>query len=73
MADPLAINRRILLLGSGGMIGSALQRRLSGPNLEAFQHSELDITDYVALEKIFLRHKPDLVLNAAAFTRVDDC
>jgi dTDP-4-dehydrorhamnose reductase len=55
------------------MIGSALARLLSGPNLFAFSHQELDITDYAALEKTFLRCKPEIVINAAAFTRVDDC
>ncbi|HSP07168.1 MAG TPA: dTDP-4-dehydrorhamnose reductase [Acidobacteriota bacterium] len=73
MADSPAISRRILLLGSGGMIGSALQRLCAGADLEAFRHEELDITDYVALERAMLRHKPEIVLNAAAFTRVDDC
>lgn len=73
MADSPAVTGRILLLGSGGMIGSALQRLTAAGDLEAFRHEELDITDYVALEKAFLRHKPEIVLNAAAFTRVDDC
>ena len=55
------------------MIGSGLQRLCAGPMLESYRHEELDITDYVALERAFLRHKPELVLNAAAFTKVDDC
>lgn len=73
MADSPAVNRRMLLLGSGGMIGSALKRIFSDIDLESYRHEELDITDYVALEKAFLRHKPEIVLNAAAFTKVDDC
>jgi dTDP-4-dehydrorhamnose reductase len=73
MADSPTLGRRILLLGAGGMIGSALSRACSGAQLEEFQHQELDITDYLEVEKVFLRHKPELVLNAAAFTRVDDC
>lgn len=74
MADPSRLKeQRILLLGSGGMIGSALAKALSGPLLFSFQHQELDITDYVALEKTFIKSKPPFVFNAAAFTRVDDC
>ena len=73
MADSTIINQRVLLLGARGMIGSALAKQFSGPSLSAFGHQDLDITDYVALEKIFRRSKPQLVLNAAAFTRVDDC
>jgi dTDP-4-dehydrorhamnose reductase len=73
MADSPTLGRRILLLGSGGMIGNALSRACAGSVLEEFQHQELDITDYVEVEKVFLKHRPELVLNAAAFTRVDDC
>jgi dTDP-4-dehydrorhamnose reductase len=73
MADSSFLNFRTLLLGSNGMIGSALAKRFGDAPLTAFSHRELDITDYGALEKVFLRTKPQVVLNAAAFTRVDDC
>jgi dTDP-4-dehydrorhamnose reductase len=66
-------NQRCILLGSRGMIGSALARMIPAGALETFSHQELDITDYVALEKVFIKVKPRVVLNAAAFTRVDDC
>jgi dTDP-4-dehydrorhamnose reductase len=61
------------LLGARGMVGSALAKQLPFASVSAFSHQELDITDYVNLEKIFLRNKPEFVFNAAAFTRVDDC
>jgi dTDP-4-dehydrorhamnose reductase len=73
MAGTSPITQRAILFGSRGMIGSALSKNLSGPNLVSFSHHELDITDYLEVEKIFLKIKPELVLNAAAFTRVDDC
>ena len=73
MADPSTVKMRTLLLGSGGMIGSALTKTLAGPQLFAFRHQDLDITDYLAVEKIVLKTKPEIVINAAAFTRVDDC
>lgn len=73
MADPAALRQSILLLGARGMLGSALQKAFSGPGLSAYSHEEVDITDYATLEKTFRRKKPAMVLNAAAFTRVDDC
>ena len=73
MADSPTMRRRALLFGSGGMIGSALAKQFTGPHLSAFSHQDLDITDYVSLERSFLKHKPEIVLNAAAFTKVDDC
>lgn len=36
-------------------------------------HQELDIADQSALKKTFADHKPTLVLNCAAFTKVDLC
>lgn len=75
MADSTALksNTRILLLGSGGLMGTALSRAFAGQQLTAFQHQELDITDYVAVEKAFLKTRPQIVINASAMTRVDDC
>jgi dTDP-4-dehydrorhamnose reductase len=73
MADPTALNQRTILFGSRGMIGSALAKAFNSQRLIAYSHQELDITDYVSLERSFKKGKPELVLNAAAFTRVDDC
>lgn len=73
MASTSPLSLRAVIFGSRGMIGSALSKSLSGPNVISFSHKDVDITDYVQVEKIFLRHKPELVINAAAFTRVDDC
>src|SRR3990172_3971274 len=73
MASTAPIKQRTVLFGSRGMIGSALAKSLSGPKLVSFSHQELDITDYVEVEKVFIRARPELVINAAAFTRVDDC
>jgi dTDP-4-dehydrorhamnose reductase len=73
MANPSGIAAKCLLFGSRGMIGSALAKSIPEPALTAFSHRELDITDYLAVEKVFVKTKPNVVLNAAAFTRVDDC
>jgi dTDP-4-dehydrorhamnose reductase len=73
MANSALLDQRVLLLGARGMIGSALSKQLHSVSVTAYGHQDLDITDYVGLEKVFLRLKPQLVVNAAAFTRVDDC
>lgn len=73
MADTSALEQRIIILGAGGTIGSALAQVFAGPALECFDHKELDITDSAAVERMFLRFKPQIVMNAAAFTQVDDC
>jgi dTDP-4-dehydrorhamnose reductase len=60
---------RTLLLGGSGMLGTDLLRVL-GRKVEAPTSAELDIRDAVALQAA--ADGVDLVINAAAFTRVDD-
>ncbi|MFQ5737183.1 MAG: dTDP-4-dehydrorhamnose reductase [Thermodesulfobacteriota bacterium] len=64
---------KILLTGSGGQLGSDLRPMLeqAGFDVVARRSSELDITDgaQVASEVVALR--PDVIINAAAYTKVD--
>jgi len=60
---------RTLLLGGAGMLGADLRRTL-GRKVEAPASSELDIRDGAAVEAA--AEGFDLVVNAAAYTRVDD-
>jgi len=62
---------RILLTGAGGQLGRALQVALGRHQLIALERRELDITDPAAVREALRRHRPELVLNAAAYTRVD--
>jgi len=62
----------ILLLGKNGQIGSALEPRLAGlGTLVALGHAELDLADPAAIRATLARIRPDLVINAAAYTNVD--
>ncbi len=60
---------RTLLLGGAGMLGTDLQRIL-GRKVEAPTSAELDIRDAAALKAAV--EGVDVVINAAAYTRVDD-
>jgi dTDP-4-dehydrorhamnose reductase len=62
---------RILLTGAGGQLGRALQDLLGGPALIALPHRELDISSGAAVDAALEQHRPELVLNAAAYTDVD--
>ena len=61
---------RILLTGAGGMLGHDLVSVLSGREINPLTRSELDITDAKAVEEAVSGH--DVVINAAAYTKVDD-
>lgn len=67
---------KILLLGKSGLLGNEIFNILKNAqehDLFALGHEDLDIADQDALYQTFRDVKPDLVINAAAFTYVDEC
>jgi dTDP-4-dehydrorhamnose reductase len=66
---------KVLITGAGGMVGGLLAEhcRTLGDEVEAFDHTGLDITDERAVRGVFARVKPDAALNCAAWTDVDGC
>ncbi len=54
----------------GGDLVEVLQPSHS---VAALGHAECDITDEAALQRVFEQHRPELVINAAAYTDVDGC
>ncbi|MGH7319494.1 MAG: dTDP-4-dehydrorhamnose reductase [Candidatus Rokuibacteriota bacterium] len=63
---------RILLLGASGQLGTDLARVFEGPHLVALTRRQLDVTDTEAVARALASVAPAVVLNATAFTRVDD-
>lgn len=63
---------RVLLLGAGGMLGRDLAAAAPADTaLVGLAHAELDITDHAALERAVRDVKPEVIVNAAAYTAVD--
>lgn len=64
-----------MLTGAAGQIGSELSEALrhAGHETQAFRREELDITDPGAVERAVAALDPHLVVNAAAYTDVDEC
>lgn len=64
-----------LVLGAAGILGSALARHYADLGLPSvgFDHGRLDLRDTRALENALDRHRPEVVVNAAAMTAVDRC
>lgn len=67
---------RWLVTGAGGLLGRHLAKRLNtdsafGDEVVALRRAELDITDPNAVAAAFEHHRPDIVVNCAAYTRVE--
>jgi dTDP-4-dehydrorhamnose reductase len=65
---------RIILLGKNGQLGKEFENYLGKLNdieLFSFSHSELDITDLEKVKTIFQDINPKVVMNCAAYTKVD--
>ena len=67
--------RRILVTGAGGMLGTDLVPVLvsAGHDVFARPRADLDITDPADVSRSFRELQPHVVVNCAAFTRVDEC
>ncbi len=62
-------NIKIYIAGHRGLVGSAIKRELERKgynNLVYKTHSELDLTDSIAVTEFFKKEKPDWVIQAAA-------
>ena len=63
---------KILLTGKAGQVGRELQNGLSLlGELLAFDRSELDISDADQVSDCIRRIRPDIIVNAAAYTNVE--
>lgn len=64
---------KVLLIGGTGMLGSELLTQApKNCDIVAPTHALLDVTDHAALSYAIDELRPDWVVNASAFTAVDD-
>ena len=65
---------RMLVTGSGGMLGHRVRRRALelGHDVTGLTRADLDVTDLDACLAAVEEHLPEAVVNCAAYTAVDD-
>lgn len=68
---------RVMFFGAAGQVGQAFQHQFNHPGfprnweIGLFSRAECDITDPMALRAAIQSFKPDLLINAAGLTHVD--
>src|SRR5215510_8855620 len=62
---------KILLTGASGQLGVVARSALGAHELIPLTKEKLDITDYVQVQHVVEKLRPDCILNAAAYTDVD--
>ena len=68
--------KKIAIIGSSGQLGTDLSEALVKKNtyeLHLLDHTDIECTDRQSVDRALLNIEPDIVINCAAFVRVDDC
>ncbi len=64
---------KILLIGANGQLGSDLVKTFANDELTPLTHKDIEVTDLAQIQAALSRHKPDVVINTAAYHKVDEC
>ena len=69
------MKKKIILFGSNGQLGSCLKKKINKSYFKIKSYNSLNgnIADFKKIKKIFLKNKPDIIINTAAITNVDFC
>lgn len=64
---------RVVIIGGNGQLGTDLVKVFSDFDLTPLSHRDLEICDFPRTRTRLSEHRPDVVINTAAYNRVDDC
>lgn len=64
---------KVIVIGASGQLGSDLCHELASTDLVPLIHSDIEVTDIDSVKQTLRKHQPDVVINTAAYVRVDDC
>ena len=64
---------KVLVLGASGMLGQMIMNSWPEHQMIGLDRPEIDITEPRDITKSLLMYRPNLVVNCAAFTAVDEC
>jgi dTDP-4-dehydrorhamnose reductase len=66
---------KVLLIGANGQLGTDMNRlfQAAGDTIFPFTHAQLDVCSESRVAEVLSETKPDVVLNTAAYHRVEEC
>lgn len=68
----MAAELSVLVTGAGGQLGQSLRKTLPpGTKAHFLRKSDLNLEDLSSVEAWFAQNKADIIINAAAYTKVD--
>jgi len=62
-----------LLIGANGQLGSELRHAFKDHDLVTLVHADIVVTDPAQVRDALHKYRPGLILNTAAYHRVDEC
>jgi len=64
---------KVLVTGANGQLGNDLCKALQDFEVIPLTHAEVEISDMDSVKEMGNKYKPDVIINTAAYVRVDDC
>lgn len=64
---------KVAVTGANGQLGTDFCRALHNFDVIPFTHADIEIADLASVREAMLKHKPAIIINTAAYVRVDDC
>jgi len=64
---------KVLVTGANGQLGTDLCKVLQHFEVIPLTHKDIEITDMDSVKQALNKYKPDIIINTAAYVRVDDC
>ena len=62
---------KILITGVNGQVGHALMQQLTDHELIGLNRQDCDLTNPEQIKQVIDNHQPELIINPAAYTKVD--
>jgi len=66
------MSSKIAVIGADGQLGADLCKVISKEDLIPLTINDLNIVDVSSVRKVLTKEKPDIIINTAAYNRVDD-